>query len=60
MALYFNLSGALVVLGGTLGATLITYRLDRLKIVYKVLVSSYRTKTKTPEDILSKSWWICP
>ena len=52
MALYFNLSGALVVFGGTLGATLITYRLDRLKIVYKVLVSSYRTKTKTPEDIV--------
>lgn len=52
MALYFNLAGALVVFGGTLGATLITYRLDRLKIVYKVLVSSYRTKTKTPEDIV--------
>ncbi|MEW6521778.1 MAG: flagellar motor protein MotA [Desulfurivibrio sp.] len=52
VALYFNLSGALVVLGGTFGATLITYRLERLKIVYKVLVSSYRTKTKTPEDIV--------
>ncbi|MBU4262854.1 MAG: MotA/TolQ/ExbB proton channel family protein [Proteobacteria bacterium] len=52
MALYFNLSGALVVFGGTLGATLITYRLERLKIVYKVLVSSYRTRNKTPEDIV--------
>ena len=52
LALYFNLSGALVVLGGTFGATLITYRLERLKIVYKVLLSSYRTKTKTPEDIV--------
>lgn len=51
-ALYFNLSGALVVFGGTFGAILITYRLDRLKIVYKVLLSSYRTKTKTPEDIV--------
>ncbi|TFG36993.1 MAG: flagellar motor protein MotA [Desulfobacterales bacterium] len=51
-ALYFNLSGALVVFGGTFGATLITYRLERLKIVYKVLLSSYRTKTKTPEDIV--------
>ena len=51
-SLYFNLSGILVVLGGTFGATLITYRLERLKIVYKVLVSSYRTKTKTPEDIV--------
>lgn len=52
IALYFNLSGALVVLGGTFGATLVTYRLERLKIVYKVLLSSYKTKTKTPEDIV--------
>lgn len=52
VALYFNLSGALVVLGGTFGATLLTYRLDRLKIVYKVLVASYKTRMKTPEDIV--------
>ena len=52
MALYFNISGALVVLGGTFGATLLTYRLERLKIVFKVLVSSYKTKSKTPEEIV--------
>lgn len=52
VGLYFNISGALIVLGGTFGATLITYRLERLKIVYKVLRSSYRGRTKMPEDIV--------
>ncbi|MBI5556185.1 MAG: MotA/TolQ/ExbB proton channel family protein [Deltaproteobacteria bacterium] len=52
IGLYFNLTGALVVLGGTFGATLMNYRLERLRIVYKVLLSSYRTRTKTPEEIV--------
>lgn len=52
LALYANLSGLLIVLGGTLGATLISYRLDRLLIVYKVLLSSYRTRPKEPRDII--------
>ncbi len=52
VALYFNLSGALVVLGGTLGATLVTYRLEKLKIVWRVLLSSYTTRTRTPEEIV--------
>lgn len=52
VSLFFNISGALVVLGGTFGATLVTYRVERLKIVWKVLVSSYKARTKTPEDIV--------
>ncbi len=52
LALYANLSGLLIVLGGTLGAILISYRLDRLHIVYKVLLSSYRTHPKAPRDII--------
>ncbi len=52
LALYANLSGLLIVLGGTLGATLISYRLDRLRIVYKVLLSSYRSHPKAPRDII--------
>jgi len=52
LALYANLSGLLIVLGGTLGATLISYRLDRLAIVHRVLFSSYRTKPKEPADII--------
>lgn len=50
--LYFNLSGILVVLGGGLGATLISYRLERLRIVYRVLLASYRSEIKQPEDII--------
>jgi len=53
ISMYYNFSGFLIVLGGTLGATLLTYRLDRLVIVYKVLVASYTVKkTKQPEDIV--------
>ncbi len=51
-ALYFNLSAILIVLGGTFGATLICFRLNRLAIVYKVLVSSYRTHLKSPDEVV--------
>jgi chemotaxis protein MotA len=52
IGLYFNLSGLLIVVGGSCGATLLAYRLDRLRIVSKVLLSSYRTRPKQPEDIV--------
>lgn len=53
IGMYYNISGFLVVIGGTLGATLLTYRMDRLVIVYKVLIASYTIKkTKYPEDIV--------
>ncbi len=52
LALYFNLSGLLVVLGGTAGAVFLSYRIDRLKIIWKVLRSSYRAAPKQPEDIV--------
>ena len=52
LALYANLSGLLVVVGGTCGATLISYRLDRLQIVYKVLVASYRRRFLEPGNIV--------
>jgi chemotaxis protein MotA len=52
MGLYFNLSGLLIVVGGSFGATLLTYRLERLRIVYTVLISSYRRQPKQPEEIV--------
>jgi chemotaxis protein MotA len=52
VGLYFNLSGFLVVLGGTLGAALISYKLERLSIVLKVLRTSLRTSVKQPEEII--------
>jgi chemotaxis protein MotA len=52
LGLYFNLSAILVVTGGTFGATLISFRFKRLGIVWKVLVSSYRTNVKSPNEIV--------
>ena len=52
VGLYFNLAGLLIVVGGTLGATLISFRTKRLNIVFRVLCSSYRTKIKDPEEIV--------
>ena len=49
---YFNLAGLLIVVGGTLGATLICFRSQKLAIVWKFLWSSYRTKVKEPEEIV--------
>jgi len=52
IGLYFNLAGLLIVVGGTLGATLICFRTRRLNIMFKVLWSSYRTQVKEPEEIV--------
>ena len=52
IGLYFNISAVLIVVGGTLGATLICFRLSRLAIVFKVLHSSYRTSIKNPDEIV--------
>lgn len=52
MGLYFNLSGLLIVLGGTAGAALLSYRLERLQIVWQVLRSSYVCKHKRPEELV--------
>ena len=52
LGLYFNLSAALIVIGGTLGATLICFRLNRLAIVFKVITSSFRKPMKKPDEIV--------
>lgn len=52
IGIYLNLSAILIVIGGTLGATLICYRFKRLAIVWKVLVSSYRTRMKSPDEVV--------
>lgn len=50
--MYFNLTGFLIVMGGTFGCALISYRAERLAVVYKVIVESYRRKTKEPGEIV--------
>ncbi|OPL15677.1 MAG: flagellar motor protein MotA [delta proteobacterium ML8_D] len=52
MGLYFNMAALFIVLGGTFGAAFLSFRTERLSIVYKVLLASYRTRIKTPEDIV--------
>ncbi len=50
--MYFNLSGFLIVVGGTFGCALISYRLERLIVVYRVIAGSYRHPTKEPREIV--------
>jgi len=52
IGLYFNVVSILIVLGGVFGAAFISFRWERLVIVYRVLRSLYRTKVRTPEEIV--------
>lgn len=52
IALYFNFVSILIVFGGIVGAAFISFRWERLMIVYRVLRSLYRTKVRTPEEIV--------
>lgn len=52
IGLYFNLAALLIVIGGTFGAMLICFPAQRLSIVHKVLMTSYRTKVKEPEEVV--------
>jgi len=52
VSLYFNISGLLVIFGGTLSATLISFRLEQLKIVAKVIQASYNSETKKETEIV--------
>ena len=52
VAIYFNLVAFLIVLGGTFGAAFLSFRMERLSIVYKVLRASYQTEVKTPKEIV--------
>jgi len=53
LSLYFNISGLLIVCSGTISATLISFRFDQLKIVTKVLSSSYRKPIKKETEIIN-------
>ncbi|MFW2365505.1 MAG: motility protein A [Desulforhopalus sp.] len=53
ISLYFNLSGLLIVCGGTFSAALISFKIDQLKIVVKVLLSAYRKPIKKETEIIN-------
>jgi len=52
MAMYFNLSGFLIVIGGTFACALLSYQTDRLAVACRVIVQSYRHRIKEPRDII--------
>ncbi len=52
MGLYFNVAGLLIVVGGTFSAALISFRVKRLGIVYKVLRSSLKAREISPNEII--------
>lgn len=52
LSLYFNLSGILIVLGGTAGAALLSFKTEQLGIVLKVLQTNYRKKIKRETEIV--------
>ena len=50
--LYVNLSGFLIIIGGTLGATFLSYNMERIEILFKVLKTSYGRGIKSPNEIV--------
>lgn len=53
LGLYFNISGLLIVFGGTIGAALLSFRVSQLKIAARVMMSSYRKPVKKESDIIN-------
>lgn len=53
LGLYFNISGLLIVFGGTLAASLLSFKFDQLQIAAKVMLSSYRRPVKKESDIIN-------
>lgn len=51
--LYFNISGLLIVCGGTLCATFISFRVEQLQIVAKVLNAAYKRPIKREPEIIN-------
>ena len=52
ISLFFNLAGLCIVIGGTLGATLISFKIQSLLNLYQVLKRSYRSPLKEPDEIV--------
>lgn len=53
LGLYINLSGLLIVCGGSLAATLLSFRLEQLVILYKVITSAYSIPVRKETEIVN-------
>ena len=52
IAIYLNLSGLMIVIGGTLGAAFLGYHMNRIEILLKVLKTAYGSETIAPEEVV--------
>ncbi len=52
LSLYFNISGLLIVIGGTAAATLLSFKWEQLTIATKVVFSSYKQRHKSEAEII--------
>lgn len=53
LGLYLNISGMMIVFGGTLAATLLSFKFDQLRIVSKVLWTGYNKPVKREPEIIN-------
>ena len=52
ISLYFNIAALCIVIGGTLGATFISFKIESLVNLWQVLKRSNRQSIKKPEEII--------
>ena len=52
LLLYLNISGILIVLGGVAAASLLSFRLEQLRIVAKVIRSTYKNQGMKETDVI--------
>ena len=52
MSMYFNIAGFMIVVGGSTAAALLSFRLERLSITYKVVKASYSSRIKSEAEIV--------
>ena len=52
LLLYFNLAALFIVIGGTAGATLISFRIKSLRNLWQVIKNSRHSRVKEPDEIV--------
>ena len=52
ISMYFNIAGFMIVIGGSSAAALLSFRMDRLRITFKVVKASYSHSIKSEAEIV--------
>ncbi|HEB69446.1 MAG TPA: flagellar motor protein MotA [Desulfobulbus sp.] len=52
ISMYFNIAGFMIVIGGSLTAALLSFRMERLRITFKVVRASYSHRIKSEAEIV--------